>query len=107
MNSLDHLIELCSRLEMKKHSVENFSKPLRRKTDLEPDLAYVDASSSLSDHSRLQVSSVTCLNCKKLGHTSRACKAPKIKHCFKCGLPGVTVRECRTCLRNSTMSENI
>lgn len=105
VDSLDHLIELCSRLEMKKHSVENFSKPSRRKTDLEPDLAYVEASSS-SSQARLQVSSVTCWNCKKLGHTSRACKAPKTKHCYKCGLSGVTIRDCKSCSRTSKISEN-
>lgn len=105
VDSLDHLIDLCSKLEIKKHSVENFSKPLRRKTDLEPDLAYVEASSS-SSHMGSQVSSVTCWNCRKLGHTSRVCRATKTKHCYKCGFPGVTVRDCKTCSRTTAMSEN-
>lgn len=105
VDSIDHLIELCTKLEMKRHSVENYSKPIRRKTDLEPDLAYIEPSTS-SSQSSSRVSSVTCWNCRKPGHTSRACKGPKTKHCFKCGAPNVVVRDCKNCSRVSTRSEN-
>ncbi|KAL3274936.1 hypothetical protein HHI36_019714 [Cryptolaemus montrouzieri] len=44
VTSIDHLIELCDKLEMKRHSVESYSKPLR---------------------TSLKVAAVTCWNCNK------------------------------------------
>lgn len=101
VNSIDHLVELCTKLEIKKQNVENFNKPLRRKNDLEPDLAYVSVDSSVPSHSRddkcATVNVVKCWNCQQSGHKSKFCRKPPKKHCFKCGEPNVTVHTCRNC----------
>lgn len=58
VTSIDHLIELCTKLKIKKYSIENFGKkPSRKKSDLEPDLAYVDVASSLPSTSSSNSSS--------------------------------------------------
>lgn len=42
-----------------------------------------------------------CWNCGLTNHTFRNCLAPvKSKFCFKCGTPGVTVKDCKECSGN-------
>lgn len=43
-----------------------------------------------------------CWNCGMANHTFRNCLAPvKTKFCFKCGTPGVTIKECKKCSGNA------
>lgn len=104
---IDHLVELCSKLEIKKYSIENFSKPSRKKGELEPDLAYVGVasiSSFPSTSSGIRCASVNvmkCWNCHKSGHKSRDCEQAHKIHCYKCGKPNVTVRNCQNCTSHS------
>lgn len=43
-----------------------------------------------------------CWNCGLANHSFRNCLAPvKTKFCFKCGIPGVTIKECKKCSGNA------
>lgn len=49
-------------------------------------------------------SSVRCWNCGQNGHVRVNCTQPPRKHCFKCGVPGVTVKTCNNCSGNFRQS---
>lgn len=42
-----------------------------------------------------------CWNCRKKGHKSKDCFAEPTIHCFRCGAPGTTLRQCRRCNRQA------
>lgn len=46
-------------------------------------------------------SSVVCWNCRQRGHIRRNCSRPPVRHCFGCGEPGVTKRDCPKCAGNA------
>lgn len=46
-------------------------------------------------------SSVICWSCRQSGHVSRSCPQPPTRHCFRCGAPGVTRRDCPRCAGNA------
>lgn len=105
VHSIDELVQLCNKLETKRHNVESYVKPHKKKNDLEPDLAYLEPSTSLA-RPVAKISSLSCWNCNKTGHRSKDCKSPKKLHCFKCGCPGVTVKNCQKCSPPRSKAEN-
>jgi len=106
VTSIDHLVELCCKLEVKKHCIERFSKPVKKRGDLEPDLAYVDAIPSCSSVNTSMSSSLKCWNCGKSGHKDKECRQKPRLHCFRCGKPEVTVRNCPGCAQIPKSSGN-
>lgn len=102
INSINHLKELCRRLEERKQSVEKYSAPIKKSAALEPDLAYV----SLSESNEALVTEVPtfsekkillCYRCNKPGHKAIGCMVKGERFCFKCKTKGVTIRTCPNC----------
>lgn len=87
---------------------------------LGPDLAYIDnslpgsscSSSTFSNNSKNNTSqksgrpqtkssnSISCWNCKGMGHSFTKCPSKRTKFCFKCGAPNYTVKNCIKCSKN-------
>ena len=102
VQSIQQLIELSRQLEERKEAIENFVPPSRNKKMMEPDLAYVYTdNASTSRASAVEISEISCWNCKKGGHRASECKEPKSKYCFRCGNNGYTVRSCPKCSGSS------
>ena len=119
LNECDNLEELedeCLKLERKKYRAENYVPPSRKRQQfVEPDFAFIAVENSLSQSSTgtLNVDkieethqvthqsgpsrTITCWNCQKTGHLNRNCPNPKKIHCFRCGAPNVTVKNCSKC----------
>lgn len=104
VNSVKHLLDLGRQLEARKESIESFSPPPRNtKTLLEPDLAYIDASSSNQLPVDTEINISACWLCNKSGHLAATCPSkPTHKRCFKCGTPGFTVKTCVKCNRQNS-----
>lgn len=102
INNIDELKNLCAKIERKKHTIDNFAAPSRKKCDLEPDLAYVTSVQESSNNAIATTSgtSMKCWNCNQLGHRSAQCNQSKRKHCYRCGEPNVTVKSCGKCNSN-------
>lgn len=117
VNSVDQLLQLGKKLEATKLSVESYTPPVRTARILEPDLAYVQ--SDLLDVAGVSATSsvvtpvvkekfvpqtgqnaLLCWNCRKVGHRAVECREPRKIHCFRCGKPGVTSRNCENCSGN-------
>lgn len=111
ITSIAQLLKLCRQLEASRVSVENFAPPPGKHRALEPDLAYAQISSDLtnlnlnatettdvsSNNDRSAQSNQTCWNCSRLGHRSAQCRQPRTRHCYRCGKPNVTVASCPVC----------
>lgn len=41
-----------------------------------------------------------CWNCGAEGHLARGCLAPRRMHCYRCGRPDVTLKNCQSCAGN-------
>ena len=99
VKSVAHLLKLCKQLEARKAAAEAFVPPPRRQTALEPDLAYVYAEPSTSCAS-VEQNPRTCWNCGISGHLAVNCRQPRKLHCYRCGAPGVTTKNCQKCSGN-------
>lgn len=106
VNTIDELEEECLKLETKKHRVEHYIPPSRKKhnTFVEPDFAFISSDyHTQNDHvdavlPREQTPrKVTCWNCRMEGHLNKDCRSPRTLHCYKCGTPDVTTRTCPKC----------
>lgn len=114
--SLKELIRLGKLIEQKKVAMENYVPPCRKRTDLEPDLAYLDVKvdvATVESKSPVQnipsptsrpvevTSSNVCWNCGSREHYARNCTRPKARnYCYRCGRPHVTVNTCPQCSGN-------
>lgn len=113
--SLKELIRLGKLIEQKKVAMENYVPPSRKKTDLEPDLAYLDVrvdvatvESKYVENTPSQIprqaegtSPNVCWNCGSREHYARNCARPKVRnYCYRCGKPNVTVYTCPRCSGN-------
>lgn len=111
VNSIKDLVIFCRKLEAKRNAVDNFVPPSRKRTDLEPDLAYVDTyvpeqTLPSSEVSAITSPGITCWNCREKGHSSRQCKAPKRKYCYRCGQENFTVLTCPKCKSGNDRSRH-
>lgn len=93
------LLYACRRLEANRTSIEAYIPPPSRIKSLEPDLAYMDVSPSVSAVEPVKTQR-KCWNCGEIGHLSIVCRAPKRRHCYRCGKPHVTVNTCPACSKN-------
>lgn len=112
--SIQDLVRYGRKIEERRHAVESYVPPSRRKGDLETDLAYIETKTPLNiftvesqnfktanDHGRRGNNDVTnnkCWNCGSIEHRAGRCTEPrKVKFCFRCGKPEVTVNTCPKC----------
>jgi hypothetical protein len=113
VTSIQHLLELCRRLETRKVAVERYREPMRRAGTLEPDLAYIreesdtasitsSTPSTSSERQQKPVSEVVCYNCNATGHKAVGCAMPRKMFCFRCKKEGVTVRTCPDCKKSGS-----
>lgn len=105
INSISDLLQFGRQLEASRLRADSYVPPTRRKTDLEPDLAFVETASN-SSSAASDVSSRLCFNCRKTGHVRSACSSPLIKRCFGCGEMGVTKTSCKKCSPRDNNSGN-
>lgn len=103
VSSLDHLKELCRKLEAQREAAEQFVPPSKRQFVLEPDLCYVSASESSSRPSSgdARQNIRRCFRCQNLGHIAVNCPLSSKVHCFKCKLEGYRTYNCPKCSKNS------
>lgn len=96
IKSLDQLIAFGRKVESRKALIDGFVPPAKRKTDLEPDLAFIQAE-SVSGLTAEQGSELVCFNCRNRGHKRANCLQPKVKRCFGCGELNQTKYSCPKC----------
>lgn len=101
IRSLEELKTMGRRLEARKAMVEAYVPPPRRNQSMEPDLACMTSSSSLASVATTPRTLAKCWNCDQEGHLAVQCRQPPRRHCYRCGKPGVTVRDCTRCSLNS------
>lgn len=111
ISSVAELKILCPKLEVRRQEAQSSANPSRRNV-LEPDFAYVDASSSSRENCSV-VNEVTkpqflCHNCDKPVHKAIGCLEPKRLRCYRCKRVGFTTRTCPDCSRtpNKRFPEN-
>lgn len=113
VTSEQRLLELGRQIEKSKRFVDAYKPPYRSKTDLEPDLAYVEVASAstistnksqefrrdfvAANTAKINHTSDKCWNCGKSGHMARQCRASFKRHCYGCGNPGFTRNDCPKC----------
>lgn len=99
ITTIKQVLELGRQMESRKESIETFTPPPRNTRNLlEPDLAYVYASSASCSSGVSEVEVLECWVCKKPGHLAAKCPSkPQRRYCFKCGNPGVTIKTCAKC----------
>lgn len=105
--TLDELENMCVKLERRCSSIDNFSATPVKKWSVEPDLMYIASEPSTSStitnqnmsvtQNPSRITGITCWNCNARGHSSRQCRQPRRKYCFKCGTPNVTKYDCPKC----------
>lgn len=107
IKSTEELLKVCRKLEARKTVVEGFNHPpSRRSAMLEPDLAYVETTTSTPlqrDLSAAEVNetqtsrTIVCFNCSKAGHVAGRCREPQRRYCYTCKKSGFTRRTCPNC----------
>lgn len=91
VRSLVELEAECLKLKTKKYRADHYVPPSRRRQNLvKPNLAFITSTSAEP--------SPVCWSCNFPGHLGRECSKARKLHCFRCGAPGVTVRNCRSCI---------
>lgn len=106
--SLQELESECIKLETKKFRVENYKSPSQKDIEyVDPAFAFKSVRKSPKQVNEINsvvtpVKGIVCFNCRKPDHLYRNCQEPRVKHCFKCGFPGVTIKTCKQCNPNST-----
>lgn len=131
--TIEGLINACRTIEDAKVAAARFRPPPANVQQLlEPDLAYTKgryrpAKYTLTDsvgapHSLEQpinyvpsespnaqsfsgASAMTCWNCNQTGHRFNQCTSVKRKHCYRCGQPNVTSKECPKCAGNGRRAQ--
>lgn len=109
VKSKQELLDLGRRLEARKLYMDSYVPPARRKTALEPDLAYLEAPASHSlalTESTTQNITVKCYRCGQSGHKAFACQNKAYnKYCYRCKKEGFTVRTCPNCSLSDRVSK--
>lgn len=112
VNSLEQLLELGRKLEVRKETMDAYAPPPRnRRSLIEPDLACVYSSQSSLASSHKDVAEIstpiskTCWNCGKVGHLSSRCDSPRTRHCFSCGRRDVIRTSCPNCNKKNSGNE--
>lgn len=118
VDSISILLELCRTIEEDEIVRNQAHFPTRSISCLDPELAYVGSSSTLTSTSNVEgsqfknkrpssknvknnkVYTITCWNCKGSGHSYRNCSSKPSKFCFKCGTPNCTLKTCQNCSKN-------
>lgn len=113
ITTVRELIRYGKIVEEKRVNIENYVPPSRKKSDIEPDLAFLDTRSNLAtiesvpypshsytprsrDVGRNKVS--VCWNCQSPRHLARECTVPQTRnYCYLCGEPNFTSRSCPKC----------
>jgi len=112
VKTIEELEQECLKLETKKYRAEHYVPPSRKRQQfVEPDFAFVGVDEPSSSNvppsfgvnrvdlpnSRPQKPNLVCWNCQNTNHLNRDCPSPKKTHCFRCGTPNITVRNCPKC----------
>lgn len=108
IQSVSQLLDCCRKLDAKRRLMREFVPPKAGQSTLEPDLAYraskcgsARPSGRVSAVSADVVTSSRCWNCDQVGHMASSCSADKVRHCYRCGKKGETVRSCPKCNKSS------
>lgn len=111
--TISELNRTCRQLEDIQQRTQQFRGPPSASQSIEPDLAYhrprtsariaaLDPEpDSVEAIGQSQRSPLRCWNCDQAGHRSANCTAAKRKHCYRCGKPHVTTRNCPKCSGNA------
>lgn len=111
ITSIAQLRILGRKLEARREAVEAFSLPNRKRINtLEPDLAYVETSTTThsdscsttscsNERNRGSKRNFLCYRCNKPGHKAIGCLEKGRLHCYKCKKEGFTSRTCPNCNR--------
>lgn len=113
ITSISELTEACKKIEEAREWSNRYRPPpFKRSGLLEPDLSCAGNFPSTSNYEPRKnfqfskevstLSTVTCWNCSKLGHTFGQCRLPRNTFCFGCGLKKVTKANCPSCSKNAT-----
>lgn len=109
--SVSDIVDVLRIVERTKINCDRFEEPKVQRINLEPDLAYKNNSSPLTNKTinevsaKIEIDNVTsksqkavsgrCWNCREVGHLFRSCSVPKQRlFCYKCGRFGVTSKDC-------------
>lgn len=105
----------CRLLEDIQQRTQHFRGPPSASQALEPDLAYHRPRTStrvaaldsepgnIEAVGQPQRTPLRCWNCDQCGHRSADCTAAKRRHCYRCGKPNVTTRNCPKCSGNGSV----
>lgn len=107
VDTIAELRRLGKRLEASKEAVQDYIPPSRKTSILEPDLAYIEAESSLNNCelstsvaggiSQALPNNIVCYRCNQQGHMAKGCPQKRNKFCYRCKKEGFTVKTCPQC----------
>lgn len=113
IRSVNELLMLGRKLELRKAAIENYHPPTRKVNCLEPDLAYVATSEdpiSAVSSSAIPSSSqgMLCFKCNQPGHKAIGClSSTSKKFCFRCKKDGYTIKTCPECKKSSKQGNGL
>lgn len=114
ISTVNELIAAARQVENAQSSAALYQPPpMSSHSLLEPDLAFQkpkpskyqvsETYQSPQDISAVSTSSsyvIKCWNCSEVGHHAGNCKKPKRLHCYRCGHPDTTSKNCPKCSKN-------